>query len=81
MFEVNVNKMAYTGKDQCPPTAFSVPKRNKKLGGVKEEKKEKEEEKKKRKISLLTHATARGMGKNVTEGREGKKGTSLGLGF
>ena len=35
--------MAYTAKDPCPPTAFSVPNKNKKVGGVKE--KEKEEKK------------------------------------
>ena len=29
MFEVNVNKMAYTAKDpRPPPTVFSVPNRN-----------------------------------------------------
>ena len=45
-----------TAKDPLSPTAFSVPKRNKKLvceeGGREE------------KVHLLTHATARGMGKN-----------------
>ena len=40
-----------------PPVPFSVPNRNKKLE-VEEEGEEGE------KVSLLTHATARGMGKN-----------------
>ena len=32
MYEVDVNKMAYTAKDpRPPPTGFSVPKRNKAL--------------------------------------------------
>ena len=52
------NKMAYTAKDPRPalPTAFTVPKRNKKLEvGRRRRRREK--------VSLKTHTTARGMGK------------------
>ena len=70
MFEVNVNKMAYTAKDPCPPTAFSVRKRSKKVG-YRKEKKEKKKEKGK-KFSMLTHATASGVGKNMMD-KKGRK--------
>ena len=39
------NKVAYSVKDPCPPTAFSVPKKKQKVGGVKEKKKKKERKK------------------------------------
>ena len=55
----SLNKMAYTTKDPHPPMAFSVPNRNKKL-----EVGRRREEEEGEKVSLLTHATARGMGKN-----------------
>ena len=48
------NKMAYTAKDPRPPTAFSVPNRNKKLEGGEEGEGEN--------VHLKTHATARGVG-------------------
>ena len=68
----NVNKIAYTAKDPRPPTVFSVPNRNKKLEVGR---RRREEEK----VSLKTHATARGVGKNMTEGREeGKEEDQLG---
>ena len=56
------NKMAYTAKDPHPPTAFSVPNRNKKfeVGRRRREEEEGEGEK----FSLKTHATTRGVGKN-----------------
>ena len=44
--------MAYTAKDPRPPTAFSVPKIKKKIGGVKKEEKEEEEEEEKEKKSI-----------------------------
>ena len=48
------NKMAHTVKDPCPRTAFSVSNRNKTTGEGEGEN-----------FSMLTHATVRGMGKNM----------------
>ena len=53
--------MAYTAKDPCPPTAFSVPRINKSWRCEEEEEEEGEEEK----VNLLTQSTTRGMGNNV----------------
>ena len=54
------NKMAYRAKDPCPPMVFSVKSwRWEGEGGGEEEEEEGEGEK----VSLLTHATARGVGK------------------
>ena len=39
IFIIYTNKMAYTAHAHAPPTEFSVPKRNKKVGGVKKIKK------------------------------------------
>ena len=58
MFEVNMNKMAYTAKDPPPPQRFLYLRKTKSWwceeeGGGEE------------KVSMLTHATVRGMGKNI----------------
>ena len=50
-------------KDPTPPMAFSVPKRNRKLWCGEGE----EEEGGGENVHLLTHTTARGVGKNVIE--------------
>ena len=63
--------MAYTAKDPCPPPRrFLYLRETKSLrceggeeGGEGEEEEEEEEEEK---VSLLTHATARGVGKNMS---------------
>ena len=54
--------MAYTAKDPSPPTAFSVPNRN--VMYLRETNIWRCEEREE-KVSLLTHATARGVGKNL----------------
>ena len=66
MFEVNENKMAYTAKDPCPPWRFLYLTETKswKWEGGEEEEGEGE------KVSLLTQATARGVGKNVMKGKK-----------
>ena len=68
MFEVIVKQDRITAKDPHP-TAFSVPKRRKKSWWCEEEGDREGEEK----VHLLTHATARGVGKNVMKGREGEE--------
>ena len=54
-----LNKMAYTAKDPSPPTAFSVPKRNKNWRWEGRGRGEGEN------VHLLTHATARAWVKSV----------------
>ena len=61
IFTLKVKKQdCITAKDPCPPMAFSVPKR-KKIWWC-------EEEEEGKKVSLKTHATARGVGKDVKSG-------------
>ena len=56
--------MAYTANDPCPTQSFLYLREEEKVGGGKKEKKKKEGEGGGEKVSLKTHATARGMGKN-----------------
>ena len=61
-FEDKTNKMAYTAKDPRPTTAFYVPNRNKLyLTETKSLRCEEYNEN----VHLLTHAPARGVGKNI----------------
>ena len=52
-----INKMAYTAKDPCPQWHFMY---------LKETKSKRWEEGEGKKVSLKTHTTTRGMGKNLT---------------
>ena len=66
--------MAYTAKDPCPPHHFLYLTETKSWkwegGGEGEKGKGGGGEK----VSLKTHTTARGLGKNVMKGKEGERG-------
>ena len=65
MFEIDVNKKAYTAKDPCPPPRRFL--------YLTETKSWRCEGKGKGNVHLLTHASARGVGKNVMEKKEEDK--------